>query len=434
VSLLKAGYDWNGNRTLMPVATSITDDRGEYRLFWVSPGRYYLSAGAPDIPVMFFNRGINMVQGRSYLRTYYPGTLESARATILEILPGAELNAIDIDVPSIPTYRVKGTIMDAATGKPPRYADVSLIPRGGNSLENNISTGGPGTPPYVNGTFELTNVVPGSYLLHVTSEPDFDAPLPTDAVASARTASDLLGVAFNRGPSAEIPVDVNASDVTDVKVLLHPGVRVSLRVTLEGKALSTISDVEKLRFGLWHRQASLVDSAVVQQGALSADGATAIENVADGEYRISMDQRVPNIYIKEATIDNTNVLDAFWTLSGAPKGVLRVVLGDNPGRVDGTLTDAASKPVAGAEVVLVPDKSRFRNELFRTADTDEKGQFAFRNIVPGDYRVFAWEALESNAYYDPEILTEYQQQGKPVRVTEGSQQAVDVRIIPAAAP
>src|SRR5437867_11918755 len=39
----------DGRKTLTIVQSVQTDDRGEYRLFWLAPGRYYVSA-QPDIP------------------------------------------------------------------------------------------------------------------------------------------------------------------------------------------------------------------------------------------------------------------------------------------------------------------------------------------------------------------------------------------------
>src|SRR5437763_10663641 len=44
VSLLRSTYDGDGRKTLQQSGAAQTNDRGEYRLFWVTPGRYYLSA------------------------------------------------------------------------------------------------------------------------------------------------------------------------------------------------------------------------------------------------------------------------------------------------------------------------------------------------------------------------------------------------------
>src|SRR5206468_3397974 len=46
----------NGRRTLTIVQAVATDDRGEYRLFWLAPGRYYVSA-KPDIAEVTANVG-----------------------------------------------------------------------------------------------------------------------------------------------------------------------------------------------------------------------------------------------------------------------------------------------------------------------------------------------------------------------------------------
>ena len=47
VAALKPSYQ-DGRRILTAVQTVRTDDRGEYRLFWLPPGKYYVSATHPD--------------------------------------------------------------------------------------------------------------------------------------------------------------------------------------------------------------------------------------------------------------------------------------------------------------------------------------------------------------------------------------------------
>src|SRR5262245_58871910 len=45
MQLLRYSYDYTGQRSYQSVATTQTDDRGQYRMYWVTPGRYYLLAG-----------------------------------------------------------------------------------------------------------------------------------------------------------------------------------------------------------------------------------------------------------------------------------------------------------------------------------------------------------------------------------------------------
>jgi protocatechuate 3,4-dioxygenase beta subunit len=431
VGLLKTGYSWTGSRTMMTVASGTTDDRGEYRLYWVSPGRYYLSATAGDLPFFMFNRTGNMVQEKNLPPTYFPGVLDLAHAAIIDVAPAAELNAMDITVTKPPTFKVKGTVVDSSTGSTPKNVEVFLVPRSENEplVDEKFSIrGGGDNYHFANGVFEVTNVIPGSYTLRVSGYPDWNAPLDKGAVASVRTASDLYGVAFNRATTAEIPIDVSAADVTGLKVALAPGERLTLKVSLNGNDISTFPDFEKLRVNLIPVLRDSDDLAS-QQGPLTAEGNGTIEKVGNGRYRVRMEHGTPDIYIKEATFDNADALNGYLQINGPPAGSLRIVLGDKPGRVDGTLTDSSSKPVAGVQVILIPEKVRFRDELYKFADTDEKGHFSFRSIPPGDYRVFAWESLEPFEYFDPDLLSRYEQQGRFVHVTESSQESIDIRLI-----
>lgn len=54
-----------------------------------------------------------------------------------------------------------------------------------------------------------------------------------------------------------------------------------------------------------------------------------------------------------------------------------------------------------------------------------------RGITPGGYRAYAWEAIEANAWYDREVLAQYEAQGKPIRILESSKEPADLKLIPA---
>jgi hypothetical protein len=88
-------------------------------------------------------------------------------------------------------------------------------------------------------------------------------------------------------------------------------------------------------------------------------------------------------------------------------------------------------PIAGARIVLVPDRQRNRTDLFKATMSDSSGRFVFRGIPPGDYRVFGWEALDSYAYYDPDLLRRAEPQGTPVHVSESTTNNLTVKVIPA---
>jgi hypothetical protein len=104
------------------------------------------------------------------------------------------------------------------------------------------------------------------------------------------------------------------------------------------------------------------------------------------------------------------------------------------GRIQGAVTDAGLKPLSSKRIVLVPDRGRFQWQLYRTATTNQNGQFSMSTIAPGSYRLYAWETMEDYAWFDPELLARYETAGRSVRVTETSSDTVDLRIIPTEGP
>src|SRR5262249_47592589 len=120
VSLLRSTYDPDGRKTLQQRATGQTNDRGEYRIFWVTPGQYVLSAvsskrpipGAPLNPGVFSNK---------YPRTFYRAASDVGSAITIEVQPAAELSGLDFRLNVQPTYQVRGRVVDPTSGLiPPR--------------------------------------------------------------------------------------------------------------------------------------------------------------------------------------------------------------------------------------------------------------------------------------------------------------------------
>ena len=67
----------------------------------------------------------------------------------------------------------------------------------------------------------------------------------------------------------------------------------------------------------------------------------------------------------------------------------------------------------GAAILLAPDR-RSRADLFKSVTSDQNGHYEFAAIAPGDYKLFAWEDVEPEAWNDPEFLKDYEKQGEKV--------------------
>jgi hypothetical protein len=428
IQLLRATFNSSGQRAFQVEGTARTNDRGEYRLYWISPGRYYMSAGTPAGPNRSLNPNIavgspNEVPDRSFALTYYPGVWDARGAALIEISPGGELSGIDFNVTGQQLLRIRGRIVDAATGQPPRVVGLSLAYRTLTGASGAFSAGEKYDPR--TGDFELRNVPPGVYVLQA---------IAADRVAAPEGETVLRIAPLATQPNARVPIEVSNSDLDGILLTLTAGVSIPGRITVEGMPLSSLSGWERIRVGLKPTLDSafgpnLQPAPPIPQ-APGADGSFTIAGVSAGEFNVGPVSGIPaGFYVKEARFNSADVLSQPLRFSGVPSGTLEIVLSSKAGQLDGVALDARSTAASGARVVLVPDRQRGRTDLYRTTMSDANGRFVFRNIPPGDYRVFGWEALESYAYFDPDLLRRVESQSSPVHVAESAANSITVKII-----
>src|SRR6266850_1326580 len=379
VQLVSPVYGPDGERRLTSAGAGRTNDRGEYRVYWVTPGQYYVVAGSLDIF----------------------GSFQS----------GIELK-LDLVVPQ-QVYRIRGRVGDTRTGRWPASAQVTL---GGRRLIE----GGAGSvmlwaiPAYnpADGTFEIREVPSGLYYLTV----------------------NLQEGRSRAGASRPLPLVVSGSDVNDVLLTVEPYVSIPGKVTTDGTELSSI-ELSRVRVSLnlsagGRRLRDTSYGAIGGVPGLNPDGTFTLKDVMAGEYMLSVVLLPPTDYIKQALYDGSDVLNGPLLVTSSGPGTLTIVLSSKGGQITGTVVDAKRLPARGVQAVLVPDEHRDRAELYKTAMTDDAGRITLTGIAPGNYKLFAWEVLEPYAYYDPKVIERFEQQGTPVHVTETSTANVDVRVIP----
>ena len=96
--------------------------------------------------------------------------------------------------------------------------------------------------------------------------------------------------------------------------------------------------------------------------------------------------------MKSAHLGNEDVLqNGVQVESGAARGSLNIVISNDGGQIDGTVTDSdKNEPLAGVQVKaridLPNDYNRFRS---REASTDQNGHFVLKDVPPGKYKVSA---------------------------------------------
>jgi len=487
VQALRYTYQ-EGRRTLAPSQSIRTNDLGEYRLFWMTPGQYIISAQPVDTlavdpggtvfvqaqrgggggPALAGALGAQLGVGgvtritvggapspdfigtaavpppppppppgavrddsNLTLPVYYPGTTDVTTATPVDLRSGATVGGINFTVVEARPARIRGQVMNA--GRPAAGAQVSIFQRGNTSGTLTVRS----NPVSDTGTFEFRNLAPGSYEIIATLNAPGPGALivgtPLGNAAGLTTANATIG----RGPrnpgapvmAARTQVDVVNSDVEGVSLLLENGFNVNGKLTSEGRSPND-GALSGIRIQL-QSEPNLPPLAIPAVNA-EADGTFSITGVSPGNYRISIGAVPRNMYVKSALLGGVDILNTGGiVLEGEPRGALDIILGNSPGSLDSAVVDNRQMPVAGATVVLVPDSARRkRYDLFRQATSDSSGRIHLDNVVPGDYKVFAWEVVESNAWTDPDFLRSYESNGVAVRVTEGGRGAADVQVIP----
>jgi 5-hydroxyisourate hydrolase-like protein (transthyretin family) len=423
VQLLRAVYNVQG-RNLQSVANGVVDDRGDYRAFGVPPGRYYLLAGTPPGGPLVRGGGPLAAAAARFSLVYYPSAENIDQALTVEVKPG-EQTTIDMRVlRQVQTYRVRGRIVDGTGNGLPPNLNISLAYRfltGSGSRGGGSNVFNPATA-----TFELQNVAPGDWFVTATV-PATAAEIPTgptDAAAlAARQAQQVSR------PSGSVPVKVVDKDVEGLVVTISTGVNTTGRITVEGQQLSSIPNLDRLRFSLSPAMQTINQTQPVAFPP-AADGSFQVVGLRENEYRAQFPAAAPGLYVKSITYGGDDILNNTLKFSGSGSGTFDIVLRSGAVQITGTVTDARTQPVAGNQVVLIPAQ-RTRTDLFRTAITDQSGRFTMPNVPPGEYKVFSWEAIDNASYFDPDVLKQHEQQGKAIRVTENSPLDVEVKLIPA---
>jgi len=493
VQALRYTYQ-DGRRSLTPFQSIRTNDLGEYRLFWMQPGQYIVSAqGTGSVAVdpggtIFFQSAraggpgalslggaqlgvggvtritvsgggpgpVDLVGGPGLvpppppppppppgaavddsnvsLPVYFPGTLDVTAATPIDLRAGGNVGGVNLTVVDAKPVLIRGQVLNG--GRPASGAQVSMYQRNNTSGTMTIRSA-----PVNNdtGAFEFRNVAPGGYELVATLNGFGPAAMimntPLGNAAGLNAGTVVVGRGGSRVPGAPVmgaraQVDVNSTDVEGVSLLLENGFNVSGRVAVEGQSANSTANLTNVRVQLQSDPAipPLSIPAVNPQ----ADGSFSVEGVTPGTYTLSVAGLPPNTYLKSARLVGADVLNGGLRIDSSPGGSLDIVLGSSPGTVDATVVDDRQMPVPAVTVAIVPASAaqEKRFSIYRSATTDAFGKIHLDGVVPGDYKIYAWESVENGAWTDPNFMRAYTNNGVAIRVTEGGRAAADIRVIP----
>jgi hypothetical protein len=384
-------------------APRTTDDRGEFRLFWFPPGEYYIRAEYPS--------------GRNSLarKSYYPGTVDSNTAVALTLRGGESIDGLNFAIPVASSVRISGQVALQDAG--PVSGTVRtfyLLPQDGRPIE---------VYP-----LEFTNTV-----------------APTLGLTSAAFSLDIRGVppglydlapfymdSRNTYHSGRTRIEIGSENIENVTAVITPNVDVTGRFLSEPG--SSFRRWPGFQLQLRAKDTSVPLMSRSTLAGIAADGTFVIPNVFEGRYQIYLGASpgsIPSdLYIsgiRQGALDIRN--EGFVDVRGSMLPI-EITIAAGAGIVQGTVEAPSGGVPTHADVVLVPQAPRRGNVMFydRTI-IDDKGQFKFQGVAPGEYKVFAFEQLEDTAEQNPAFVARYETLGQAVTVNSSSTTEIRVRLL-----
>jgi protocatechuate 3,4-dioxygenase beta subunit len=392
VQAMRPSYDPRGNPILQPEFFALTDDLGRYRLFWVDPMEFIISATAtPDIAeILGSPPNANRVRSpQGFVPTYHTGGTDPQGIEPLSIKGATEAQGLDFHLARNPHRAIRGYALQTVGKTDKATVELAPLVRVTTGPLRRLETKD-------GGLFEINGVTPGKYLV------------------SARAPSGARGV---------VQIDVTSEDVNEIRIPLLPPGTVSGQVYLDSQ--STL-DFQQLRIGLTPLDAGLHPPA---DAGIQSKGAFTLDRVETGAYRVEIFGLPANTYLAGARIGDVDALQNDVVVDGTQASPLELLLKVDGGAISGTVSDAEGKPMSGAYVALVPEITRRRPDRYRTAITDERGNFTLRGIPPGEYAGYAWERVEPYAILNAEFMARHAESGVTARVAPGSNPPIALRAI-----
>ena len=384
------------------IGTSVTNDLGEFRIYDLSPGRYYVAVTYDPWSARegFDAKPRQRLFKKGYPITYFPNTTDPSKAQTLALTPGQELASID--------FRMELAAMNTVSGKILNPPSVNTI-RGDMNIY--MSPRGPGllAPETIDthsvakdGTFILHRVPPGSYHLQ--------------AVYFDRDKLEPLYVARE--------LEVAEADVEDVTLAFAPSFATNGRVKWEGNKQEDIS-----KFTVFLSPVD-AESGSVKHSEVKPDGSLLFRSVNESEYRPLIRGPNSDCYVKSARVGSTPMVDGKIPIHSGADNSLEIGISCRAPHLDGQVLTGDSLPAVGVFVVLVPEQRlREQSSNYATAKTDQNGQFRLKGILPGDYKLFSWDSVEEDDWYDADFLKPYDNKGVPIHLEEGDHKSIALSLI-----
>ncbi len=420
----------NGRRRLMPAGrTAQTNDLGQYRVYGLPPGEYYVSGSVRGIdrPMVEPGRGPALASlppgyDSGYAPTYFPGAAGPAGAQAVTVAIAQEAQNTDFALVPVRLARISGTVI-GSDGKPLENAMVNPRPAGVFDVGFGMSLG---RPTGKDGRFDISGLAPGDYILQV-----HQVQVMTSGDGNSTMVTRMVvgpGGGSGERESATMPLTITGDDLSDLLIMTSRGVTASGRIRFDGEAPPPASSVRVMAMP----QESDGGPSFTSPSSVKPDGRFELSGLL-GMRSVRVLGLPPGWRVEAIRLDGEDVTDAGIDFKpGMDASGLDITVTSKVTEVSGTVTAGNGDPIKDYTVVVFSDSPDHWVVPFTRWVTgsrpDQDGRFRIRSLPPGSYQVVALEYIEQGAWGDPELLERLRVHGKRVTLSAGSPAALVLKL------
>lgn len=445
----------NGEQQLSTAGRSQdpSDDRGQYRIYGLAPGEYFVSIERPNVgdyqslrqttaadvaaaqrDLRANGAGVSVTPppvvapptpepDMGYAAVFYPGTPRFSQAIAVTVSAGEERSGVDITVQLTALAQIRAKVV-GPDGQVPAMVQailVALTPMPGFSGAG-LNAGM--RVPVTDGNVLIFGVPPGEYTLHVGGS-TMPPPPPANVGAISFSTSSALNLPF----WAMVPLTIDGHDIDGLSVTLEAAKSVKGRVVFEGATpppnLSTVQ--------IWLRgpQRGGVTLGGVSKRATATPEFT-LDGVVPASYTV-VAQGVRGWMVKAAIVNGRDAADLPVEIN-ADVAAAVVTFTDRLTELSGVLQTPAGTPAPSYYVIVFPKDPAYwlhdsrRIVSLRPATDGHFTTTPTNPLPPGDYLIAAVTDVRSGEWFDPTFLKMLAPTAIPVTIGEGEKRKQDIQI------
>ncbi len=347
----------DGKFSLASVAQVSTNDLGEYRIFNLRPGHYYLSAFYRDMASVLGlrlprNNGEEAGDGlfEDYAITYYPGVQEIHAAVGVLARSGQTTSNLDIRVGMVKSVSLEGFVEGLPAGG---EASLFIEPVDARSL---------GTRQVVrldgaNKRFFFKSVPPGEYVLR------------------CRTLGSVQDL------SARSRVLLAGRPIKNITLTMEPSPSLTGRVVMDGGAPVP----EGVQLVLTGTQLARLTVPI------QSDGRFALPHVTRDTYQVEVTTKKDPLLLKSLVVSGQKRDPGILDIDRPMELTLSIV--SNAAQIEGTSITSNGSLVSHGLVIA----TKFSNDEAQShlAKIDSQGAFKFNHLLPGEYKIISFSDVDS---------------------------------------